>query len=147
MGKVPDFADVCSLSGRKKTIPTALAMPQAIPAGSDSPTCRISASGLSALSRTRRVNWECPVQGANLTRITSPRGARLPSHALRAQRTDYRPHPHASSAPCNVVELLAFYLPRCNCDPNAIVRRMRAHHAQRQRSIDHHRQRAMHVTT
>ncbi len=46
----------------------------------------------------------------------------------------------------DIVELLAFYLPRRNRDPEDILNRMRFRHAQRQRSIDNHKQRAETVT-
>lgn len=46
----------------------------------------------------------------------------------------------------DIVELLAFYLPRRNHDPEEILNRMRARHAQRQRSIDHHKRHSEAVT-
>jgi SRSO17 transposase len=46
----------------------------------------------------------------------------------------------------DIVELLAFYLPRRNRDPEEILNRLRTRHAQRQRSIDHHRRRSEAVT-
>ncbi len=42
----------------------------------------------------------------------------------------------------DIVELLVFYLPRPNRNPEEVLNRIRTRHAQRQRSIDHYKRRS-----
>lgn len=50
-------------------------------------------------------------------------------------------------SPRDIVELLDYYLPRRNRDPEEILKRMRTRHEQRQRSIEHHKKHSNQAVT